>query len=190
MPFTPATPLHTERLLLRPFEEGDLAALTEIQSREDVARWLYWEPRSADEVRESLRSKMTGRSLATAGDTLSFAVVLRETGELVGDCNLSWTSDVHRQGEIGYVFNPRHHGHGYATEASRRLLELGFRELGLHRIVGRLEARNTASARVLERLGMRREGELVENEWVKGEWQSEVVYAILDREWEQSLGGA
>ena len=56
VPFTPATPLHTERLLLRPFEEGDLAALTEIQSRQDVARWLYWEPRSADEVRESLES--------------------------------------------------------------------------------------------------------------------------------------
>ncbi len=190
MSFRPATPLRTERLLLRPFEEGDLAALIEIQSRQDVARWLYWEPRSADEVRESLDLKMTGHTLHAAGDTLSFAVVLRETGELVGDCNLTWTSDVHRQGEIGYVFNPRHHGHGYATEAARRLLELGFQELRLHRIIGRLESRNTASARVLERLGMRREAELVENEWVKGEWQSELVYAMLDREWEQSLGGA
>jgi RimJ/RimL family protein N-acetyltransferase len=185
VPFRPETPLHTERLLLRPFEEGDLAALIEIQSRQDVVRWLYWEPRSADEVRESLRLKMTARTLAAAGDTLSFAVVLRETGELVGDCNLTWISDVHRQGEIGYVFNPRHHGHGYATEASRRLLQLGFGELALHRIIGRLETRNTASARVLERLGMRREGELVENEWVKGEWQSEIVYAILDREWQR-----
>jgi RimJ/RimL family protein N-acetyltransferase len=188
--FRLATPLRTERLLLRPFEEGDLAALIEIQSRQDVARWLYWEPRSADEVRESLESKMTGHRLHAAGDTLSFAVVLVETGELVGDCNLTWTSDVHRQGEIGYVFNPRQHGHGYATEAARRLLELGFQELRLHRIIGRLESRNTASARVLERLGMRREAELVENEWVKGEWQSELVYAMLDREWEQSLGGA
>ena len=110
--FRPATPLRTERLLLRPFEEGDLAALIEIQSRQDVARWLYWEPRSADEVRESLKWKMMGQTLQATGDTLSFAVVLGETGELVGDCNLTWTSDVHSQGEIGYVFNPRHHGHG------------------------------------------------------------------------------
>ena len=50
-------------------------------------------------------------------------------------------------------------------------------------LVGRLEPRNAPSARVLERLGMRREARLVENEWVKGEWQSEDVYAILDREW-------
>lgn len=183
VPFTPATPLHTERLLLRPFEEGDLDGLAEIQSRPEVARWLYWEPRSPAEVREALQWKMTGRTLHEAGDTLSFAVVLQESGELIGDCNLTWLSDAHRQGEIGYVFNPRHHGHGYATEAARRLLTLGFDELRLHRIIGRLETRNVPSAHVLERLGMRREAELRENEWVKGEWQSEAIYSVLAREW-------
>ena len=55
--------------------------------------------------------------------------------------------------------------------------------MGLHRVIGRLEPRNVASARVLEKLGLRREAHLVENEWIKGEWQSELVYAILDREW-------
>jgi len=63
------------------------------------------------------------------------------------------------------------------------LVEYGFSEVGLHRIIGRLEARNFASARVLEKLGMRREALLIENEFVKGEWQSEIVYAILEREW-------
>ena len=53
----------------------------------------------------------------------------------------------------------------------------------MHRVIGRLEARNEASARVLERLGMRQEAHMIENEYVKGEWQSEVVYALLDREW-------
>jgi RimJ/RimL family protein N-acetyltransferase len=55
--------------------------------------------------------------------------------------------------------------------------------MGLHRVIGRTEARNVGSARVLEKLGMRREAHLVENEYVKGEWQSELVYALLDREW-------
>jgi hypothetical protein len=73
-------------------------------------------------------------------------------------------------------------------EAGRVLLRLAFEDLGLHRVIGRLEARNTASARVLERLGMRREAHLVENEYVKEEWQSELVYAILDREWAGSGG--
>jgi RimJ/RimL family protein N-acetyltransferase len=63
------------------------------------------------------------------------------------------------------------------------LLQLAFDEFGLHRVIGRLEPRNAASARLLERLGMRQEAHFVENEFVKGEWQSEAVYAILDREW-------
>ena len=63
------------------------------------------------------------------------------------------------------------------------MLAFGFETLGLHRVIGRLDARNVASARVLEKLGMRREAELVENEWIKGEWQSELVYAVLAHEW-------
>jgi RimJ/RimL family protein N-acetyltransferase len=89
----------------------------------------------------------------------------------------------HRCGEMGFIVHPDHHGRGYATEASRMLMRFGFETMELHRIIGRLEARNTASARVLEKLGMRREALLIENEFVKGEWQSEIVYAMLDREW-------
>ncbi len=88
-----------------------------------------------------------------------------------------------RQGEIGFIFDPAHQGHGYATEAARALVAHAFEHYGLHRVYGRLEPRNVASARVLEKLGMRREAHLIENEWVKGEWQSEAVYALLAREW-------
>jgi RimJ/RimL family protein N-acetyltransferase len=102
---------------------------------------------------------------------------------LIGDFTLWLESSEHRRGEIGFLVHPDHQGRGHAIEASRELLRLGFEDLGLHRVIGTLEARNGPSARVLERLGMRREAHLVENEWVKGEWQSEVVYAILDREW-------
>ena len=97
--------------------------------------------------------------------------------------SLIWRSEEHRIGEVGYLFNPAHAGRGYATEASRALLQVGFEELGLHRIIGRLDVRNAASARVLERLGMRREAHFVQNEWLKGEWTDELVYAMLDREW-------
>ncbi len=69
------------------------------------------------------------------------------------------------------------------------MLTFAFESLGLHRVVGRLEPRNRGSARVLEKLGMRREAHLVENEWVKGEWQSELVYAILEREWRDASAG-
>jgi RimJ/RimL family protein N-acetyltransferase len=116
-------------------------------------------------------------------ENLSLAVVLKATSELIGACTLFYLSSLHRQGEIGFVVHPDHHGRGFATEAARLLLRLAFEELDLHRVIGRLEARNTASARVLERLGMRQEAHFVENEFVKGEWQSELVFALLAREW-------
>jgi RimJ/RimL family protein N-acetyltransferase len=178
-----AYPLQTERLLLRPFAATDIDALLAIQSRDDVTRYLYWDPRTAAEVREVLDRKVRSTAIVTEGDNLSLAAVLRETGELVGDLTLRWVSAEHRQAEIGFIFHPDHHGHGYATEAAAALLALAFEELRVHRVIGRLEARNGASARVLQRLGMRKEAELIENEYVKGEWQSEIVYALLDREW-------
>ena len=166
----------TARLRLRAHTLGDLGPMLAYRSRDDVSRWLYHGPQSEAEVRAIIERRMAERPPA-------FAVELRETGELLGEVNLHVTSEEHRQGEIGFIFDPRHHGRGYATEAAGVVLDIGFGERALHRIAGRLEARNTASARVLEKLGMRREAQLVENEWVKGEWQSEVVYAILAAEW-------
>ena len=179
----PAWPLRTERLLLRPFAPDDLDALYAMQSDEAVARWLYNEPRTLEETRELLARKVGGDALRGEGEWLSAAVVLEATGELVADVSLHWASVAHRQGEVGFVVHPSHQGKGYATEASRPLLDFAFGPLGLHRVIGRLELRNVGSARVLEKLDMRREAHLVENEWVKGEWQSELVYAILAREW-------
>ena len=185
----PTWPLRTERLTLRPFTPDDLAALYAIQSDEGVARWLYNDPRSLEETRELLATKIGGASVRGEGEWLSAAAVLREAGELVADVSLLWASETHRQGELGFVVHPAHQGRGYATEASRPLLEFAFRTLGLHRVVGRLEPRNVGSARVLEKLGMRREAHLVENEWVKDAWQSELVYAILAREWRDGSSG-
>jgi RimJ/RimL family protein N-acetyltransferase len=180
--FAPDYPIETERLVLRPFREDDLEALHAIQSDPAVTRYLYWGPRTEDEVRESIQRKIR-TSVARPEEPLSIAVTLRDGGALIGDCTLFWSSSEHRQGEIGFVFNPTFHGHGYATEAARVLLELAFDGLRLHRVVGRLEARNRASAALLERLGMRREAHLIENEYVKDEWQSELVYALLESEW-------
>jgi RimJ/RimL family protein N-acetyltransferase len=185
---SPSWPLETERLTLRPYTREDLDALFAMHSDEEVVRYLYNEARTLDEVRDLLEHKIAGSALRAEGEWLSAAVVLRESGELVADFGLLWASERYRQGEIGYIVHPHHQGKGYATEAARPLLAFGFETLGLHRIAGRAEARNIGSARVLEKLGMRREAHLVENEWVKDEWQSELVYALLATEW-AALGG-
>jgi RimJ/RimL family protein N-acetyltransferase len=185
-------PIETERLLLRPFAPDDLEALYAYQSRSDVARYLYWEARSIDEVRTSLGLKIASTRLTAEGDALSLAVVLTTTGEMIGDFILMNLSEEHRSAEIGFIIHPDDHGRGYATEAGRAVLGVAFEDYGLHRVIGRTEARNAASARVLQKLGMRQEAHLVENEFVKGEWQSELGFAILDREWHGSVrrGGA
>jgi RimJ/RimL family protein N-acetyltransferase len=184
----PRYPLLTDRLELRPFRDGDLDALCEMDGDPATTRYLYWGPRTRAEVRVSLarRKKMT--SIEKEGDGLRLAIVLGENGPLVGDISLYYRSNVHGQAEIGFVLHPDHRGHGYAGEAVSVLIDLGFEVLGLHRIVGRCDPRNTASARLMERLGMRREAHLLENEYVKGEWVGEYVYAVLTHEWRVTRG--
>jgi RimJ/RimL family protein N-acetyltransferase len=179
----PDWPLETERLVLRPFARGDLEALHRMHSDEEVARYLYNEPRSLENTEELLGRKIAGAELSAEGDWMSAAVVERERGQVVGDLALQWVGEPHRTGEIGFILDPAEQGKGYATEAARAFLRLAFEVFGFHRVIGRTEARNAPSARVLEKLGMRREALLVENEWVKGEWQSELVYAMLETEW-------
>jgi RimJ/RimL family protein N-acetyltransferase len=182
-PGAPDWPLRTERLELRPYRESDLEVFHAMRSDPEVARYLYEDPHTLEQSREKLAARLGLRELAAENDWLPAAIVERTSDAMVGDVGLNLRSIEHRTGEIGFILHPAHHGRGYATEAARALLDWGFREFGFHRIVGRTEARNLASARVLERLGMRLEAHLVENEWVKGEWQSELQYAILEREW-------
>jgi RimJ/RimL family protein N-acetyltransferase len=184
-PLRPSYPLETARLLLRPIDPvGDVDAMHAYLSREDVCRYIPPEPKNREQVVERLADPRRTRSeLEREGDTLALAVVLKESGELIGDLVFFWHSAEHRGGEIGYVVNPTYHGRGYATEAAGALLALLFDEFGLHRVTARIDADNPASGAVLTKLGMRREAELVENEWFKGRWSTEIDFAILDREW-------
>jgi RimJ/RimL family protein N-acetyltransferase len=181
--FRPDYPVRTARLDLRPFEARDLDALFAIRSRPEVARYLLTGPLDRDGVRDLLKRMANETQLREQGQRLAFAAVRRDTGTVIGDLVLMWRSAEHRMGEIGYSLHPDHQGQGFAVEASEALLRLGFEGLGLHRIIGRCDARNRPSARVLERLGMRREAHFVSNEMIKGEWTDELVYALLEDEW-------
>jgi RimJ/RimL family protein N-acetyltransferase len=179
----PDWPLETERLVLRPYDEDDVDAFHAVRSQPEVVRYLYEEPLTFEQARDKVTMLIGSRALESEDDWLSATIRLRDSGTYIGDVAFHWVSVRDRTGEVGFVLDPAHQGHGYATEAARAIVDWGFGTFGLHRIIGRTEARNAASARVLEKLGMRLEAHLVENEWVKGEWQSELVYAILDREW-------
>ncbi|GIF74792.1 GNAT family N-acetyltransferase [Asanoa siamensis] len=179
----PTYPVRTERLLLRPLTTADTDALLAYRSRPDVCRYVPFEPMTPEVIADRLAGMWATTSLTDEGQALTLGIELAATGQLVGDVVLFFHSRLHRGGEIGYVVNPDFEGNGYATEASRALLGLAFDDLGLHRVIGRIDERNEPSAKVLRRLGLRQEARLVHNELVKGEWSTELDFAILADEW-------
>lgn len=178
-----AGPILTERLLLRPFTSDDLDALHAMFGDPEVTRYLEHGPLTREAAGELLAriTPMTG--IDAQRNELRLAVELRATGHVIGDISLWRTSTEHNQGEIGFVLRPDQQGHGYAFEGARELLRIGFEEASLHRIAGRCDAQNVASAALMERLGMRREAHFRENERIKGAWSDELVYAMLASEW-------
>lgn len=175
--------IRTERLLLREFRATDLDRLAAMQALPEVARYLYWEPRSREEVEEALERRMASTRLEGDDDWMVLAVERLEDGLLLGDVTIFLRSAEHRQVEVGYVFHPDSGGRGYATEATRALIHLAFDDLGAHRVFARTDLRNQASAAVLRRLGLRQEAHFRESELFKGEWGDELHFAVLDREW-------
>jgi len=186
--WTPEYPLVTERLILRPITPVDAAAMHVYKSDPEAVRYVPYPPLELADVEQRIATTWANTRFTAEGDAVSLAVEERETGALVGDVVLFWRSETDRSGEVGYIFDPRAGGRGYATEAVEALLALGFDGLGLHRVVARLDERNGASARVAERLGFRREARFVEGEWFKDEWTTLLVYALLEDEWRERRG--
>jgi RimJ/RimL family protein N-acetyltransferase len=175
-------PLRTERLVLRGLEPGDDEAVHAYRSLPGVARYVPFEPMDRAQIAERLAGAWSRRRATVQDGFIVVGLERLDSGELIGDLTLMLMSAEHRGGEIGWLLHPGHGGRGYATEAARAGLGLMF-GAGLHRVVARVDARNIPSLRLCERLGMRREAVLVENEWFKGEWSDEIDYALLDREW-------
>lgn len=184
----PDYPILTERLLLRPIDAAaDLLAMHAYRSIPEVCRYVPFVPGTPEQLADRLADPERIRSLIDGeGQVMSLVMVLRETGELIGDLVLFWHSDTDLHAEVGYVLHPDHEGHGYATEGTRALLTLCFEGAGAHRVTARVDERNTTSARLLERLGFRKEARFVEGEWFKGEWTTLEVFAMLEGEWAQN----
>ncbi len=186
MGFTKANlPIHTERLTLRALQKSDADSVYAMYSNPDMVRYLYMEQMQPGAIGAAMKRRLKRNKLETEGDICEIAVELTATGEFVGALTFFYRSEVHRRGEIGYATLPEFTGRGYATEGARALLSIGFDLLGLHRVEAQCDARNEASARVMAGLGMRREAHMRENEFVKGEWTDEILYAMLAEEWAQ-----
>lgn len=183
MELRPHYPVRTSRLVLRPLSAGDTADLVAYRSLAEVCRFVPFEPMDAEVVARKLGNGWSRQAITKESDALTLGVELAAERRLVGDVMLYFASAEHRGGEIGWVLHPGYAGHGYATEAAHAMLHLAFDRLSLHRVTARVDARNSASLRLADRLGMRCEAYLVRNEWFKGAWSDEVGVALLEDEW-------
>ncbi|MFF7047822.1 GNAT family N-acetyltransferase [Streptomyces griseorubiginosus] len=172
----------TERLVLRKFTPDDVEDRYAYQSLPEVARYLYRPPLTRQACAESIAARAGGTDWKADGDVLLLAVCRADGPGVIGEVVLTLSSAAARQTEVGWIVNPRHSGRGYATEAARAAVSLAFDRLQAHRIFARLDVLNTGSVRVCERLGMRREAHLIDNDLDGDRWGSEYVYAMLDHE--------
>ncbi len=177
------TDLKTERLLLRRFRAADWLDLYRYLSDEAVVRYEPYETYTEKECRRE--------AAARAKDRCFIAVCLREDGgPMVG--NLYFAPREYETWELGFVFAARFQRKGYAYESARALIDAAFSCGTVRRIVAVCNPLNTASWRLLERLGLRREGHLRQNVWYKRDrqgrplWQDTYEYALLREEWEAS----
>ena len=173
-------PLVTERLRLRLHEAEDAGWLHNLYSRPDVARYLLDEPWTMEVARDKLAERLSKTDLD--GETGALALVIEYDGTPIGDVALWLTDREHRQGELGWVLNPANGGQGFASEAVRAVLALGFDHYHLHRITAQMDARNSASGALARRVGLRLEAHHIQDWFSKGEWTDTLVYARLASE--------
>jgi ribosomal-protein-alanine N-acetyltransferase len=171
----------TPRLKLREFVEGDYLALREMDSRPEMHTYEREMPSDTETVK-SLEEFISNQQ-EIPRTTFRFAITIPPQDTVRGILKLTREWETIREWEVGWAMHPDEWGKGYAGEAAWQVMDWAFKELNVHRVVAFCHAYNSASVRVMEKLGMNQDGRLRETRWLKGEWWDEYVYSILDREW-------
>ena len=178
-------PIDTERLTLRAFERSDIDELTGFYGLPEAQRYLDLNARDRADVRSALESMRLQTRLTRPRDTLTLAVERKSDARLVGHVSLIWTDATASQAELRFFFDPAVRRQNYGAESVRKLLDIGFDDFSFHRVFARCGAKSQGSARLLKELGMRLEAHYREHALFQGEWDEELHFAILDREWKR-----
>lgn len=179
-------PIETNRLILRPFERTDVEGLNAYHALPSVQRYVFSRTRDAAEVAGALNVMRHHVSLQRPGDTLTLAMVRKGDKQLVGHVSLHWSDATAGQGEVRFLINPTYAGQGFVSEAVGALFDLAFDHFRIHRVYARCDGRNHHSIKLMQQLGMRLEAHYREHALFQGEWDEELHFAILDREWQRS----
>jgi RimJ/RimL family protein N-acetyltransferase len=175
-------PLLTPRLCLREFRGTDEADIHAYASDAEVVRYASWGPNTPAETRAVLDAWLVEQR-RWPRSSVTLAIELSAERRLIGAIRLEERDVVHRAGDFGYTITRAYWNRGIATEASRAVVDTAFRVLGFHRVWATCDTRNVASARVLEKTGLRREGEMRRDTIRGGEWSDTYLYGVVVEEW-------
>lgn len=178
--------MKSNRLILRQFSKHDIDSFFLYRSSPEVAKFQSWENYQYHDAELFVR-KQSEFEPGQPGTWFQFAIALSETNELIGDCALHTLQNESRIVEIGFTLAEKYQGNGYASEAVKALFSFIFDVQGKHKVIAFTDVRNEKSIRLLERVGMRREGHLLENYMSKGQWVDEYQYSLLHSEWMNSF---
>ncbi|MCL2528041.1 MAG: GNAT family N-acetyltransferase [Defluviitaleaceae bacterium] len=177
--------LESERLVYRKFNMDDFLVVNDWLSDPDIMMYRRGEPRSEAEVRDYLDWAITNAE-ADPCSNFEYAITLKENGNLIGAATFMNVPDYP---EIGWTIHRDYWRQGYGTEMGIAMLRLGFETLRIHRIIAGCNAENQASYKIMERLGMRREGHFIKaqlgNSALNNKWCERYLYAILREEWQE-----
>ena len=175
--------ISTRRLRLSQLVVRDAPAMYEYRSDPEVCRYQSFEPGSLGDVEEFIGG-LQSNTFGTAGSWFQFAIRLQETGQLIGDLGTHFITDDPKQVEIGFTVSPVYQAQGFGTEAVSGILSHLLGPLQKHRVFASVDPRNKSSIALLKRVGMRQEAHFRESLWFKGEWADDMVFGILESEWE------
>lgn len=182
MPDAAFTRLTTARLIVRRFQPDDLATFVAYRADPGVARFQSWENFTRAEGVAFIQ-EMARQHPDTPGEWFQFAIELKSTGQMIGDCALNAFADRRNEAGIGFTLVTAFRGHGYAREAVAGLLDYAFGALGKSRIEALTDARNLRSIALLERLGFVRDAAIREPVEFKGEICDEFLYLLTRDSW-------
>jgi RimJ/RimL family protein N-acetyltransferase len=173
--------LETDRLILRQIKMDDKEAVFEYRSDKETNKYQGSIPETLEEMENFIRK--TAKQINEPDTWFQFVLLAKESNKVIGDIGLHFLADDDRQVEIGFTLHKAYQKKGYATEALKSILNYLFSELNKHRIIASIDPDNIDSIRLVERLGLRKEGHFVQSLFFKGEWADELIYAMLKREW-------
>ena len=176
-------PIETDHLVFRPFERGDVAAVARYHLLPSVQRYVERPTRYMEDVADAVAIMRGQVELHRPGETLTLAMVRRGDHALIGHVSVKWSDATAGQGELRFAIDPAESGKGHLTEALSALIDLAFDHFRIHRLMVRCDGRSHHSIKLMQKLGLRLEAHYREHALFQGEWDEELHFALLDREW-------